>query len=128
PWHDGYLGRLQQSFGYIFIHPDRGAEHPRAHKRQPSKVEQTLDGAIFAKRAVHHREHYIEALTAAAAVERDQRCIGWVSSHGHALPRAQNLWEHLLSRSTEQPMAFFSNANRHSFVLVGIEPADDGRC
>ncbi len=42
------------------VHPDRGAEHPRAHVRQAGELEQPLHGAVLAVRTVEQRDHHVD--------------------------------------------------------------------
>src|SRR5579863_3207163 len=69
PWHYGNFRHLQQALGDVFVHSDGGPEHACANKRQPRKIEQALDGAVFAERSMHHGEDYVEVLPCAAAFQ-----------------------------------------------------------
>jgi len=75
---------------------------------------------------VHDRKDDVKALAAAAAVERDERGIGWVGGHDNPLAALQNLGEHFLRSTTHQPVAFFGDANGNRFVFVRVQAAHHG--
>jgi len=124
PGDYGNFCGLQQLFGDVFVHGDGGAEDSGANEREAGEVEQALNGAVFAKGAVHDGEDDVDALAAAAAVEADQSGVGRVGAHGDALAGAENFGEHFLRAGADEPVAFFGDADGNDFVFVGVEAAN----
>jgi hypothetical protein len=124
PRHYRDFGYLQEALGDIFVHADSRAEHAGPNEGQAREVEQALNRAVLAVGPVHDREDHINALAAAAAVERNQGGIGGVGGHHHALPSLQDFREHFLSRAANEPVAFFGDADGHGFVLVRVQAAN----
>ena len=44
----------------VLVHAERGCEHARADVGEPGQLEQALDGAVLAVRAVEQDEHDVE--------------------------------------------------------------------
>ena len=126
PRHNGNLRGLQEALGDVFVHGDRGAEHAGADERESGEIEQALNGAVFAEGAVHHGKDHVQAMPAAAAVQRNERGVGWIGGHGNALASAQNFRKQLLRASANEPVAFLGDANRNRLVLIRIEAANHG--
>src|SRR5882724_2878319 len=126
PRHNRNLGNLQQTLGNVLVHTDGGAEYASADKRQTGEIEQALNGTVFAKGAVHNREDHVEAVAYAAAVERNQDGVGRIGGHGDTLAAPQNIGKPFLRACTDQPVAFFGDADGHRFVRVWGESGDDG--
>ena len=51
---DGQPGRQEKALHDFFVHAGGRAQNPGADVGQPSELEQSLHGAIFAKRPVQH--------------------------------------------------------------------------
>ena len=119
---------MQESLGDVFVHANGGTEDARTDEGQPSKIKQALDGSVLAESAVHHGENHVDALAAAAAIELDERGVSGVGGHHDALPALQNFGEHFLGACTDEPVAFFCDADRHGFVLVRVEATNHGCC
>ena len=126
PGDDGNFGGAKKFFCDVFIHGDGGAENACADKRETSEIEEALDGAVFAKGAVHDGENDVDALAAAAAIELDEGGVGGIGGHRDALAGAENFGKHFLRAGADEPVAFFGDANGDGFVFVGVEAADDG--
>ena len=75
---------------------------------------------------MHDGKDYVNSLAAAAAVKRDQRGIGRIGRHNNALSAPQYFGKHLLRRTADKPVAFFSDADGHSFIFVRIEATNHG--
>ncbi len=105
-----------------------GVEIARADERQSREIEQPLNRAVLAECSVHHGENDVEALASAAAVQFDERGIGGVGGHHHALATLQNLGQHFLRSCADEPVALLGDADGHGFVLVRIEAANYGCC
>ncbi len=65
--HLGQAGLSEDRLHELLVHAHGAAEHAGAGVRQAGHLEQTLDGAVLAERAVQHRED---------EVERDEPPIG----------------------------------------------------
>ena len=57
---------------------------------------------------------------------RTERGVGGIGAHGDALAGAKNFGEHFLRAAADEPMALFGDADRHDFIFVGVEAANDG--
>src|SRR3989338_4783970 len=53
-------GLQEQPLLHLFVHPQRRAEHARAHVGQVGQLEQSLHGAVFAEGAVQDGENDVE--------------------------------------------------------------------
>ncbi len=58
--HHRDAGVAQQALLRVLVHPDRRAEHARAHVWDSRQLEQPLHRAVLAVGAVQHREHHVE--------------------------------------------------------------------
>ncbi len=59
------------SLNIDLVHAQRGREHARADVGDVEALEQPLNGAVLAERAVQHREHHVDAVEPAAGLHRD---------------------------------------------------------
>ena len=50
---------LEDDLHVLLIHADRAGQHPGPDVRDAGHLQQTLDGAILAERAVQHRQHHV---------------------------------------------------------------------
>ena len=64
---DGEPGVAQQTFGHVFVHTGRRAQHIGADERQIRHAQHPLQGAIFTQRAVDDRENHIDGRQRLAA-------------------------------------------------------------
>ena len=64
PQHDVVADRQalggEQLLGELLVHARRAGQHTRADVRHAGQLEQALDGAVLAVRAVQHREHHVD--------------------------------------------------------------------
>ena len=44
----------------LLVHADRAGQHARADVRHPGHLQQSLDRAVLAVRAVQHRQHHVD--------------------------------------------------------------------
>src|SRR2546430_13991531 len=86
---------------------DGRAENACTDEGQPGKIEQTLNRAVLAERAVHHRENDVEALAAAAAIQIHERGVGGGRGRHDALATLQDIRQHFLRARADDPVAFF---------------------
>ncbi|MCK7471024.1 MAG: hypothetical protein MZU95_09720 [Desulfomicrobium escambiense] len=47
----------QNALGHVLVHGNGRCHGVASHTGDPGKLEKPLDGAVFAPRAVEHREH-----------------------------------------------------------------------
>ena len=67
--HDGQPRLRKEPLHHVLIHARRGAQHAGADIRDARKLEQALDGAVFAEGAVQHGKHNIERLAIEACLK-----------------------------------------------------------
>ena len=83
--------RREHQLHHRLVHADRGGEHAGADVRDVGELEQTLDRAVLAVRAVQHREDHVEVEAGDDRLPPDRACRtcadrsrGCVSSLGRA--------------------------------------------
>ena len=63
----------EQPIGHVFVHGGRRGQHPGSDVGHTDYLEQALDGAVLAKRAMQHGKHNIEAQVGGALSQRAVR-------------------------------------------------------
>src|SRR5260370_31720023 len=119
PRHDGNLRHLEETLGNVLVHADGGAEYAGADKRQASQVEQTLNRAVFAEGAVHHGKDDVEALSAAAAVQLDERGVGGIGGPPYSLAALQSFTPALLRPTPAPPITLLLDASTPGLLRLG---------
>ena len=121
--------RPAQTSASAHLYPcPRPSQHARAHVRQPRKLEQPLHRAVFAKRAVQHREtpHPRVTLGCPAPLrQRNQRRRGRIGrQRTRARPISARPASIFCAPRADEPAAVFRDADGHRFIFFRIERAD----
>ncbi len=131
--------RLEDDLHVVLVHADRRGEHAGTDVAHPGHLQQTLDGAVLAPRAVQQREDHVDLAEGAAARRwaraRRARCrrtrsasvtVARVGSTSGSLSPVV-----IASRSgspdSQHPAAVVGDADRDHVVAVGVDRAE-ARC
>jgi hypothetical protein len=128
-------GGRQQLLGELLVHRRRAGEDARAHVRDAAHLQQALDGAVLAVRAVQHREDDVHLGQrgghAGGRLEDGQPPSPRVAHQRDRRP-ARDLRQlpvgdrQALRRVGEHPAAVAGDAHGDDVVPVGVQRREDG--
>jgi hypothetical protein len=131
---DGQAARGEDQLHVLLVHAGRAGEHPGPRVPGPRHLQQALDRAVLAVRAVQQRQHHVDLAEAARGVARGrdhQAARGRVEAGGdlgagggHGLHGRQ-----LAARDGQlpgvvrgqDPAAVPGDAHRHDLIAVAVE-------
>ena len=143
--HDGQTVCAEHVLHGDLVHADGRGEHARAHVGQPRQLEQSLDGAVLAPRAVEHdpdhvqplaqsrrqalgRLHALECCRGADVTRADGQGLldrSFTSSFAERFARSL-LGERAQRIAPHEPAPFAGDADLHRLEALAVDGGHDG--
>ena len=128
----GNAGGNKQGLGEFFVHASGRSQDAVTDVWQARQLEETLNSAVFAERAVQNWENHVNLTNRTSAgcvghgqfartIERKIDLIAFVFNHGELTLAQLPLFGVIRSK---RPLARLSDADRHNLILVAVNSTE----
>ena len=131
----GDAGGVQQHLGVMLVHARGRSKHAAANVRHVHHLQQALNGAVLAVRAVQHRQHRIDVAEGFDGVAADQEPVAataHVQQHRTRLRGDLDLGQRVAAQvpaarvlAVDDPLAGLGDADRNRFETLGVHRLQD---
>ena len=128
-------GGFEDHLHEVLVHADGGRQHAGAHVAGVGQLQEALDGAVLAERAVQQREHHVhgaEFLRDLVRGGHDQLVFAADFGQRHGLGRGRDLGQGgrrerpvLRVAGGQHPLAGLGDPDRDDLVLRLVDGAED---